>query len=334
MRDKKITIYDVAKKANVSLATVSRVINNKGVVKEKTKLKVEKAIDELDYVPNAVAQGLASKRSENIALIVPEASFSYISKIINGVVDKLYKKGYNLILYSTNFGEYEMDKIVKRAISTRIDGAIILSTELTSKAIDLFYKYNIPVSIVGTSIKGPLRTSVYINYENICYQLVSKYLDQGKEHIYFVDGDYNRFIINDMLTGIKKAYKEHGKIFKGHLKVSDSFQASYDELKQHLQDHKVDLYLGARDSLAIAALNAALDLGYSIPEDLEIIGYNNTKYSRMSRPTLSTIDVPLYEIGQQAAESLIKMIDGGDISDVDDELYSKLIVRETSKVQV
>jgi len=330
MSNNKITIYDVAKKADVSLATVSRVINNKGVVKEATRLVVQKAIDDLNYVPNAIAQGLATKKSTNIALIVPEASFSYISKIINGVVDGLYNKNYNMILYTTNFGEYEMDDIIKRVVSTRIDGVIILSSELTTTAIDLFSKYNIPVSIVGTKVSGPKRASVYVDYEKICYDVVSKYLNEGKEEIYFIDGDYNRFIVNEMLMGIKKAYKEKDKYFKGHLNVSNSFDGSYQQLKEHMSTNKVDLYLGARDSLAVAALNAALDLGKKIPEDLEIIGFNNTKYARMSRPPMSTIDVPLYDLGYIAATNVVALVDEQEIENDKAELECQLIERETT----
>jgi len=331
MPKQKITIYDVAEKADVSLATVSRVINNKGVVKEKTKEAVLKAIAELDYVPNAVAQGLASKKSANIALIVPEASFSYIAQIINGVVDELYNQQYNMLLYTTNYGQYEIDEVIKRVVSTRIDGVIILNSELTTKALDLFTKYNMPVSIVGKDVNGAKRASVYVDYEKVVYDVITSYLDQGKENIYFIDGDYNRFIVNDMLQGIKKAFQDKGKVFKGQLQVSDSYSSSYDQIKEHLNSHPVDMYLGARDSLAIAALNAALDLGYAIPEDLDIIGFNNTKYSRMSRPALSTIDVPLYNLGCIAARNVIAMVNEEPLIDYDQELECTLIKRSTSK---
>ncbi|WP_423364276.1 LacI family DNA-binding transcriptional regulator [Mycoplasma sp. P36-A1] len=327
----KVTIYDVAKKADVSLATVSRVINNSASVKQATKERVLEAIKELNFVPNAVAQGLASNKTTNIALIVPEASFSYISKIINGVVDVVYIYNYNVILHSTNFGQFEIDKIVDRVVSSRTDGVIILSSELTTKALDQFSKYNIPVTIVGTTINGPLRTSVYVDYEKVCYESVKDYLDKGKDKIYFIDGDYNRFIVSDMLTGIKRAYKDKGLRFKGHLKVSDSFSKSYEQLKKHMQENEVDLYLGARDSLAIAAMNAALDLNKVIPDDLEIIGFNNTKYSRMSRPQLSTIHVPLYEMGAIAARHMTKLLNNEEVTSANHELDCYLIKRESTK---
>lgn len=330
LKNNKITIYEVAKEAGVSLATVSRVINNSSSVKGTTKTKVLAAIDKLNFVPSAVAQGLAMNKSKNIALIVPEASFSYVSKIINGVVDVVHIYNYNVVLHSTNFGQFEVNKIIDRVIQNRMDGVIILSSELTTKALDQFSKYKIPVTIVGTPIKGNLRTSVYVDYEKITYEIIREQLKHNKDKIIFIDGDYNRFITQEMLNGIRRAYKEYGLEFDGQLRVSDSYTESYNQIKTYLEKHKVDLFLGARDSLAIAALNAALDLNLKIPDDLEIIGFNNTKYGRMSRPTLSTVHVPLYELGAVAARHMIKMLDNKEVEKPNHELQTYLVKRQTT----
>lgn len=326
----KTTIYEVAKEAGVSLATVSRVINKSEAVRPATRMKVMAAIDKLSFVPSAVAQGLALNKSKNIALIVPEASFSYVSKIINGVVDVVHIYNYNVVLHSTNFGQFEVNKIIDRVIQNRMDGVIILSSELTTKALDQFSKYKIPVTIVGTPIKGNLRTSVYVNYEKVIEEIINDYLVQEKNHITFIDGDYNRFITQEMVNGIRDAYKKYDLEFDGLLKVEDSYSKSYHQIKEYLKTNKVDLLLGARDSLAIAALNAALDLGIKIPEELEIIGFNNTKYSRMSRPSLSTVDVPLYELGAIAARQMVKMLDNQKVDNPNHELNTSLIKRETT----
>ncbi|MDL2211795.1 LacI family transcriptional regulator [Erysipelotrichaceae bacterium OttesenSCG-928-M19] len=328
---KKVTIYDVAKKANVSLATVSRVINDSSAVSLATRERVLKAIADLNFVPNAVAQGLAMNKSTSIALIVPEASFSSISTIINGVVDVAHIYNYNVVLYSTNAGEFEVDKIMNNIIKNRFNGVIILNSELTSNALDQLAKYGIPVTIVGTNIKGKLRSSVFVDYEKITYQVIKDYLKQGKDKIFFIDGDYNRFIVEEMLIGIKKAYKEINKEFNGHLIVEDSYEKSYSELKNHLANNQADLYLASRDSLAISALNAALDLEIKIPEELEIIGYNNTKYSLMSRPALSTINVPLYEMGAIAARQITKMLNKQEIEIKNHEVKANLIHRSSTK---
>lgn len=329
--DNRITIYDVAKEAGVSLATVSRVINNSEAVKKSTKDKVLSAIDKLNYVPNAVAQGLALNKSANIALIVPEAKFSFIANVISGVVDIAQIYNYGVTLYSTNFGEFEVDKIIDRVIMSRVDGVIILNSEVTTKSLDQLQNYNIPVSVIGTKIKGRLRSGVYVDYEEITSNIIESYLEKKRNKIVFIDADYNRFIVEKMLMGIKKTYVKHGLSYHGHLKVTDSYEESYEEIKEYLRNNEVDLLIASRDSLAIAALNAALDLGYQIPEQLEIIGFNNTKYSIMSRPKLSTVAVPVYEIGAIAARHITKMINNEELIMPNNKLDASIIYRETTK---
>lgn len=327
----KITIYDVAKEANVSLATVSRVINNSDVVKENTRDKVLAAIKKLNYVPSAVAQGLALKKSANIALIVPEAKFSFIANVISGVVDIAQIYNYGVTLYSTNFGEFNVDKIIDRVIKSRVDGVIILNSEVTTKSLDQLQVYNIPVTVIGTKIKGDLRTSVYVDYEEIISNIVDKYLAKKRNRIVFVDADYNRFLVEKMLVGIKDTYAKYNLKYNYHLKVTDSYENSYSEIKEYLKNNKIDLLIASRDSLAIAALNAALDIGIKIPEELEIIGFNNSKYSIMSRPKLSTVAIPVYEIGAVAARHITKMINNEELKKTNYKMSASLIYRETTK---
>ena len=132
---KKVTIYSVAHEAGVSLATVSRVINDSSLVKEETKKKVEDAIVRLGYRPNAVAQGLALKKTTVIALVIPDSSFLYMGKIINGLLDvaKIYK--YNIMLHTSSSSINEMDEIIDNIVKSRADGVIVYNDVLTEKQI-------------------------------------------------------------------------------------------------------------------------------------------------------------------------------------------------------
>lgn len=331
MLKKKVTIYDVANQAGVSLATVSRVINNSPSVKEETRKKVEQVIEELNFVPSAVAQGLALRKSTNIALIIPEASFSYVTKVISGVIDVAHIYNYNVIVHSTNFGQFEIKKIIEKIVKNRMDGVIVLNTELTNDSMKELMRYNIPVTVIGADVEGENRTCVHVDYENSMFEIVDSYLSKNIDDIIFVDGDYNRHIVMQMLTGIKNAFKKHNKEFNGHVQVDDSYSKSYVELKDVLSRRKPKLVLGARDSLTIAAMNAALDLGFKVPEDIEFIGYNDTKYSRMSRPTLSTVNISLYDLGAIAARQMTKLLNGEEIVEANYIVESKFVKRESSK---
>ena len=127
---KRVTIYDVAKEAGVSLATVSRVINGLEIVREETRVKVESAIDKLGYKPNAIAQGLALQKTTTIALLVPEASFAYTGQIINGLIDvaKIYK--YSIMLHTMTEGIVDIKDVIDDVIKSRVDGVIIYNDKL------------------------------------------------------------------------------------------------------------------------------------------------------------------------------------------------------------
>lgn len=328
---KKITIYDVARKADVSLATVSRVINNSSSVNEKTRARVLQVIDDLKYVPSGLAQGLALNKSTHIAMIVPEAGFSYVSKIIDGVIDVGHIYNYNITLHSTSFGQFDVNKVVERVVKNRIDGVIIINSELSNEILDKFLSYNIPVTVIGTKLEGPRRTSVYVDYRKVMYNLVSTYLEKGVYDMVFIDGEYNRAIIEEMLSGINQAYMDKNLVFKGHLRTEDNYKGSYADIFEYIKNNKPKLVIGARDSLAVAAQNAAQDLGYKIPDDIEVIGFNNTKYSRMARPSLSSMNVPLYEIGAIAARQMTKLLDDEKVEQSNYEVESYLVSRDSTK---
>ena len=147
---KRITIYDVAKEADVSLATVSRVINHSSVVREDTKKRVEEAIERLGFKPNAVAQGLALQKTTSIALVVAETSLSYTGYMINGLMDVAKIYGYNIMLHTTTEGITEMDELIENIIKSHVDGAIIFNDKMTETELQTMSNYNLPLVIVAT----------------------------------------------------------------------------------------------------------------------------------------------------------------------------------------
>ncbi|MGL4382472.1 MAG: LacI family DNA-binding transcriptional regulator [Bacilli bacterium] len=332
MNNKKVTIYDVAKRADVSLATVSRVINNSPSVKELTRERVKQAIEDLNFVPSAVAQGLALNKTTNIALIVPEASQSYVSKVISGVVDVAHIYNYNIILHTTNFGQFEVNKIIEKIVKNRMDGVIILNSELKTETIERLVRYSIPITVIGNKIVGPRKTSVYIDYETCMYDLVLDYLQRGITKIKFIDGDYNLEHTSQMINGIKKAYASQNLVFDGVIRVDESYQFSYDALVNYFKENQDDqLVIGARDSLAIAGMNAAIDCGIEVPKQMEFIGVNGSKYARMARPSLSSITIPLYELGAIAARQMTKLLAEESIDEPCYEVHSTYVQRGSTK---
>ena len=180
---KRITIYDVAKEADVSLATVSRVINGSEVVREDTRIKVQEAIEKLGYKPNAIAQGLALQKTTTIALIVPEASYFYTGQIINGLIDvaKIYK--YNIMLHTTTEGITEMNDIIENIIKSRVDGVVIFNDKLNKEELNQLTRYQVPIVVIGNKMSDDTVGSVYVDYANLVYEYASGCIKQGEKNI-------------------------------------------------------------------------------------------------------------------------------------------------------
>ena len=157
---KRVTIYDVAKEANVSLATVSRVINGSSVVKEPTRKKVQQAIEKLGYKPNALAQGLALQKTTTIGLVVPEAGFNYIGQILNGLLDVAKIYHYSIILHTTTAGLNDLNDVVETLLKSHVDGVIIFNDKSELESYQLLQKYGIPIVVIGSKVSGDKIASV------------------------------------------------------------------------------------------------------------------------------------------------------------------------------
>lgn len=329
---KRVTIYDVAKEAGVSLATVSRVINGLEIVREETRLKVEAAIDKLGYKPNAIAQGLALQKSTTIALVVPEASFGYTGQIINGLIDvaKIYK--YNIVLHTMSEGIVEIKDIVDEIIKSRVDGVIIYNDKLLKKEMAELSKYNFPIVIIGNRISDDNISSVYVDIENAVYELSISKLKEDKDYrVGVIQDRVNDFTTSEMIRGVQKAYKEMGIEEEGYIEIPSEYRRSYDYFLDTIKDLPYNFLIANRDSQAIAALNAAHESGMSIPDDLEIVCLIDSKYNNMVRPRLSSFAIPSYDLGAVAMRVLTKMLHDEEIDDREIELSYLFTPRASTK---
>jgi len=304
----KITIYDVARKADVSLATVSRVLNNPGRVKEKTRTRVLEVIKELGYRPNAIARGLASRRSTNIGLIVPTLSRASISEMTNGIADIADKYRYSVFLNVThNERELQTDSW-ENMIASQVDGVLLASDQMGEDQIDRLLNETIPTVLLGSRDTQGRVPAVLIDYEAAAYEATKRLIDSGNKDIAFLTVKEDFETNPEKEAGYAKAMKEAG-LTPRVLKFSDKFEVSIKEFKTFFADEKApDAALAIRDSIAIGFMNAAIDSGLSVPDDIEVVGFQNTQYALMSRPQLSTITVPTYDIGAVAMRLLTKLM--------------------------
>ena len=312
---KRVTIYDVAREAKVSLATVSRVMNGSDVVKEATKAKVEEAIKKLGYKPNAIAQGLALQRTTTIGLIFPEESLHNAGQLINGLCDVAKIYDYNIYLHSITQGITNIQEVVDEVIKSRVDGVVIYCNKALDKETKELDAFNIPMVAVGNRIAAKSICSVSVDYQRAVYETVDEYLNKGKKDIAVLEDRKNKNMTEEMIEGAKMAFNDHNMNFNSYLEFSNDERSTYKFLKSYFKNHRHDLMIVNRDSQALACLNACRENGVNVPEDMEIICLNDTKYLSMVRPEISAYEVPTYDLGAVAMRLMTKMLKNEEVDD-------------------
>ncbi|MDO4466785.1 MAG: LacI family DNA-binding transcriptional regulator [Bacillota bacterium] len=309
---KRITIYDVAKEADVSLATVSRVINDSSVVREDTRIRVQQAIEKLGYKPNAIAQGLALSKTTTISIVMSEKLFGYNGKILNGLMDVAKIYNYNIMFHTTSLGITRMQDVIESIIKTRTDGVILFNDNFSEEELEVLQEYQIPMVVVGSKIGDTKIENVgntYIDFEKLAYELVMKYFEKGIEDITLLEDRLNSSMLVELKKGVDKAFAEKGKVFTQYVPYDESFKSSYTFLTEHFKKNAPSkLVIASRDSQAYAVLNACQEAGYKIPEDIELICINNNKYLTMTKPHISAYNIPEYDIGAVSMRLLTKML--------------------------
>ena len=305
---KKVTIYEVAKEANVSLATVSRVINGSSVVKQDTKNRVEEAIKKLGYRPNAIAQGLALSKTTTVGLIVPSTSISFSGRMINGLCDVAKIYDYSVHLHTITEGVTDIKEIIDDVIKARVDGVIIYADKDLDDSTKLLEEYNIPMVVMGNKISSDSICSVYFDYQKAVYDLCESYLAKGIDDIAVLQDHRNDVVSDAIYRGAKEAFAKHGKEYEGYITVSKDNRSTYKFLKSYFKTHKHQVFIANRDSQALAALNAATGNGIAVPEDMELICMNESKYTSSVRPEISAFNVPYYDLGAISMRLMTKML--------------------------
>lgn len=334
---KRITIYDVAKEADVSLATVSRVINDSNVVREDTRLRVQQAIDKLGYKPNAIAQGLALSKTTTISIVMGEKLFSYNEKILNGLMDVAKIYNYNIMFHTTSKGISKMQDVIESIIKSRVDGVILFNDNFSEEEMEVLQEYQIPMVVVGSRIpKTDIANvgNVYIDFESLAYELVKSCFEKGITDISLVEDKLNLSMMEQLKSGVDKAYEEKSLKFDKYISYNDSYKSSYVYFTEYYKTHQPSkVVITLRDSQAIAFLNATSEAGYDVPKDAQMVCVLNNKYLTMVRPHISSYNIPEYDMGAVAMRLLTKMLveENNGKLDKNIEMSYSFLARSTTK---
>lgn len=319
-------IYDVAGAAGVSLATVSRVLNHPEKVKPATRERIEKIIKELGYKPNLNAKGLASSRSTTVAVVVPELTRSSIAGMVDGIAATAVRRGYLLRLFVNDSSKAEDPvqqerELWRTVISSGVDGILYINDEIDNDYLEIIKESNVSVVLTNTVCSDSEIPHVAIDYRKAAYEMTKEMIKRGNKNIWIIS-TIKKYAVNDLkVQGYEEAMIEAG-LEPRVINVSGKTYLNEVSYKEILEKEHPDVAIVVRDSMAVSFINVARNLHISIPYELQVIGFQNTKYAELSRPTLTCINTPIYEIGEVAMDLLTDLMHQAELEDeyYDDEL--------------
>ncbi|WP_307336622.1 LacI family DNA-binding transcriptional regulator [Metabacillus malikii] len=332
---------DVAKLAGVSEATVSRVFNQVGPIREETKTKVLEAAAQLNYYPNAIAQSFAKGKSNNIGVIVPYLpkvrimSTHYFSELMSGIGAMLGEMGYGLLLLFQSPDEPK--DYVQLFRSQKVDGLIILGSKNATgevEALTRLHELQLPYCLINQTYTGHLFHSIDANHVQGSLEAVSTLIKQGIEQIIFLNGPLEYSNSSERLEGYCLALEQAGivkntdYIFQGNYSRKSGYKIAAD-IAPYLSTCKA--IFAANDRMAIGLMQGLQDLGYRATVDYLLIGYDNSEMSRMTTPSLSTVNVPLFDMGQLAAKKILQLISQPTDTFINERLPVTFIERQSSR---
>ena len=330
--DETITIYDVAREAGVSMATVSRVVNGNKNVKENTRKKVLEVIDRLDYRPNAVARGLASKKTTTVGVVIPNIANSYFATLARGIDDIATMYKYNIVLASSDENDDHEVTVINSLFAKQVDGIIFMGYHLTEKIRAEFSRTRTPIVLAGTVDLEHQLPSVNIDYKAAVEDSVTQ-LAKNNEKVAFVSGP----LIDDIngklrLAGYKAGLEKNNLRYNEGLvfEAKYSYKDGFDLAQRVLNSGATAAYVG-EDELDAGLLNGLFAAGKSVPEDFEIITSNDSPITSYTRPNLSSINHPLYDLGAVSMRMLTKIMNKEELEEKDVILNHGITLRQSTK---
>lgn len=314
-----ITIYDVAREAGVSMATVSRVVNGNPNVKPTTRKKVLEAIERLGYRPNAVARGLASKRTTTVGVVIPDISSTFFAELARGIEDIATMYKYNIILCNSDQNKEKEIHLINTLLEKQVDGIVFMGGEITTEHEETFKKSPVPIVLSATIDDKKEFPSVNIDYKQAAYDAVKSLTDEGHTKVAMLSGTLED-PVNGYLkfSGYKSAIQDAGLHLDDDLVVIGDY--SYDSGLEAMASllklkERPTAIFASTDEMALGLIHGAQDAGVKVPEDIEIIGFDNTRLATMVRPTLTTVVQPMYDIGAVSMRLLTKYMNKEDVSE-------------------
>lgn len=326
-----VKMSDVAKLANVSTATVSRVLRNPETVKENTRKKVLNVIEQLNYQPNILARHFRRNETNTILVMVPNILNTVFTGIIEGIESEAARNGYRVLLGNTNKSvenEYGLIDLLKQK---QTDGMILFSARMDPKTlVNLSEEY--PIVLTTAYIDGLKVPTVSIDNISSSRNAVEHLIKLGHTRIAHISGPLEFSGSRDRYKGYQQALLQNDFKIDSMLVQEGDFtlESGYNlMLKFIAMEHPPTAVFTANDEMAMGVVKAAKDHGLKVPEDLAVVGFDNISFSAIFEPALTTIAQPLFKMGQVSMQLLLQQIQGVQVSKIQHILESELIIRDS-----
>ena len=327
-----VTIYDVAREAKVSMATVSRVVNGNPNVKPATRDRVNEVIKRLNYRPNAVARGLASKKTTTVGVIIPDISNVYYSELARGLEDIATMYKYQTIISNSDNDAQKEQEIFNNLLSKQVDGIIFLGGTLSKETTNIIKTSSVPVVVSGTHDLDASLPAVNIDYVNASKEITEKFVQDGVKKFAFVGGGYSEKAQVDILEGMKSVLSANNiKLDDASVYIGQEQYLDGEKAYEAIKSQNPEVIMCISDEQAIGIVHAAQDDGKDIPNELQVISFNNTRLVKMVRPKLSSVMQPLYDIGAVGMRLLTKYMNDEQIEESKVTLPYSIVYRGTTK---
>lgn len=341
------SIEDVALKAGVSISTVSRVLNDHPNVSGEKKRAVEKAISELDYIPNALARGLVTRSTYSIGILISDIANDFYSILVRSMEDVLNSEGYFTVIGNTDWKKKKEKKYIKFFRQKQVDGLILASTTLKGKEIRKFSS-DLPVIVLDREMKVGNIDKIRINDFKGGYLAASHLLDAGYQYLVHIEGPQGIISAEDRRKGFLKAVEEGGvpgsnfQIVKGHYTKKAGFKAIKRLIENKKNSGKNFSFLNkplgifaANDAMAFGVLNYLNNKGISCPEKVGVVGFDDVEMSGYTNPSLTSVTRPISEIGKRAASLLLERLKKEDGEQVNRDIHFnvELIERQSTSLK-
>ncbi|MFD2671323.1 LacI family DNA-binding transcriptional regulator [Marinicrinis sediminis] len=314
----KPTIRDVSKKAGVSIATVSRVLNGQEGYSKTTKEKVLQVIHELGYTPNEIARGLVNKKTSTIGVMFPTVSSFFFSQLLSGIEEAAQQQQYNVFICNTAKNGERTEKYLQVLREKQVEGILFVSDFMKEPYYEQLIASRMPFVLVSTeSMRYPV-PFVKVDDRKASYAAVQYLLEKGHRHIGMISGTQGDPIAGTpRVEGYRQALEDYGLPFEASRMYYGNFgfnsgAAGMEQLWEQHRDNLTAVF-AASDEMAAGAISACYRLGIRVPEQMSVIGYDNTPLARMVTPPLTAVEQPLEQMGKAAVKMLLELIVKGQV---------------------